>query len=476
MKKTVLIVQEDQVFREELQQLLLEYYQVIEAANGEEALSIAEFRQPDLIIMDGDMPDRNGIKVCSELKSGVATRTIPLLLLSSSTTKTDIINGLYSGADDYLTKPIRSTEILARVDAHLRGKVFYTGLEQNDLQMLLELSEIISVSRNPLKILQTIVERIARAVGVGRCSILSFTANGELLVKASSDLPKTGEIRLELSNYPEISTAIMTKKTVVINDMTTNPLLEPVRDRIKNLDMNSVIVVPIVKKESIIGTFFLRTASPLKHAITERVYKLCHLVANMSSNALENAALFELMLSKQRYLEEMTLRDGLTTLYNHQHFYTRIEEEFYRAVRYGTPLSCLFFDIDDFKKVNDRYGHVCGDEVLRQIGRMLNNLIRESDIAARYGGEEFAILLPNTGANGAIVLADRLRTALGEIVVVEMNGTRITASIGIATFVDGNMSSYEQLIKQADETMYQSKMTGKDRVTVAAGCPAGVNP
>jgi two-component system cell cycle response regulator len=191
----------------------------------------------------------------------------------------------------------------------------------------------------------------------------------------------------------------------------------------------------------------------------------------MSSNALENAALFELMLSKQRYLEEMTLRDGLTTLYNHQHFYTRIEEEFYRATRYGTALSCLFFDIDDFKKVNDRYGHVCGDEVLRQIGRMLTSLIRESDIAARYGGEEFALLLPNTGAKGAIVLADRLRTALGEIVVVEMNCTRITASVGIATYVDGNMSSYEQLIKQADETMYQSKMTGKDRVTVAAGCP-----
>jgi two-component system cell cycle response regulator len=239
--------------------------------------------------------------------------------------------------------------------------------------------------------------------------------------------------------------------------------------------MNSIIVVPIVKKESIIGTFFLRTASPLKHAITERVYKLCHLVANMSSNALENAALFESMLSKQRFLEEMILRDGLTALYNHQHFYTRIEEEFSRAVRYGASLSCLFFDIDNFKKINDRYGHVCGDEVLRQIGRMLNDLIRESDIAARYGGEEFAILLPNATTEGALDLANRLRTAIGEIVVAGMVGSKITVSIGIATYIDGNMHSYEQLIKEADGAMYQSKKMGKDRVTVA-GRPAGLNP
>ena len=476
MKRSILVVEEDNGFREELHRLLRDNYQVIEAATGEEALSIAELQQPELIIMDGDMPDRDGFDVCTELKSGVSTRTIPLLLLSSSTSKTDVINGLYSGADDYLTKPIRPAEILARVDAHLRGKGFYCGLEQNDLQMLLELSEIISVSRNPLKILQTIVERITRAVGVGRCSILSFTTNRELLVKASSDLPRTGEIRLELSNYPEISQAIMTKKTVVINDMTTDPLLEPVRDRIKNLAMDSVIVVPIVKKESIIGTFFQRTASPHKHAITERVYKLCHLVANMSANALENAALFELMMSKQRFLEEMALRDGLTALYNHQHFYTRIEEEFSRATRYGTPLSCLFFDIDNFKKVNDRYGHVCGDEVLRQIGRMLNNLIRESDIAARYGGEEFALLLPNATAEGALDLANRLRTAIGEIVAAEMDGTKITVSIGIATYVDDNMKTYLQLIKQADDAMYHSKKMGKDRITVATGRHAGLNP
>jgi two-component system cell cycle response regulator len=170
----------------------------------------------------------------------------------------------------------------------------------------------------------------------------------------------------------------------------------------------------------------------------------------------------------------MTIRDGLTTLYNHQHFYTRIEEEFSRATRYGTPLSCLFFDIDNFKNVNDQYGHVCGDEVLRQIGRMLTNLIRESDIAARYGGEEFVILLPNASAEGALDLSERLRAAIGEIDVSQMDGKNITVSIGIATYVGGNMQSYEQLIRLADKAMYQSKNAGKNRVTVSADCPAGM--
>ncbi len=466
MKSSVLVVVGDLVAMEELKLILQENYRVIEAATAEEALALAELHTPDLIIMDDDLPDDQGLKVFSDLKSGVLTRTIPLLALSAASTKAVVINGLAASADDYLTKPVNSTELLTKVDAYLRNKDFYDGLEPGDFQMLLELSTIISLLKSPTKILQTIVERIAQAVGARRCSVLSFSTSQELLVKASSDLPKTGELRLELRKYPEISQAIKTRKTVVINDVTTDPLMAPVRDQIINLPMNSIIVVPIVNKESILGTFLLRTVCPLKKAITERVYKLSHLAATMSFNALENAALYESMLNKQRYLEKMSLRDGLTTLYNHQHFYTRIEEEFSRAARYNTALSCLFLDLDDFKKINDNYGHVCGDEVLRQIGRMLSSLIRDSDIAARYGGEEFVLILPNTLAEGALEMANRLRAALNEIVIGGLDCMKITASIGIATYIDGNLPSYKQLITEADDAMYQSKKLGKDRVTV----------
>ena len=465
MKKTILIVDDEQFFRDILRDLLSENYNVIESKGGSGTFEIAERLKPDLIILDVEMPDKNGLDVCLELKEGIATRTIPVLMLSARAEKADIISGLHVGADDYIVKPIHPDEVLARVDAHLRAKSLYTDLEKLDLLLLLELSETISASRNPLKILQTIVDKIPEVVEVARCSILALSDHNELVVKASSDLKNTQEIRLDMRRYPEISAAISSGKTILINDMKNDPLLDPVREHIKNLSMNSIVVVPILKKQSIIGTFFLRTSSPLKFGISNRVVTLCQLISNMSANALENAVLFESMKSAQSYLEDLAIRDGLTRLYNHQHFHTRLAEEFSRARRYSNPLSCLFIDIDDFKKINDLFEHSCGDEVLRQVGRMIRELVRESDVAARYGGDEFAILLPNTGRVGALDLANRLLAAIRGHVFGQTNGTAITLSIGISAYHDDNMKSGDQVVQSADKAMYLAKKQGKNQIS-----------
>lgn len=466
MKRSVLIVDDEKFFRDFLRGILSENYEVIESQNGEGTLAIVEDLQPDLIILDVEMPGKNGLEVCRELKEGFTTRTIPVLMLSAHAKKCDIINGLDAGADDYITKPIDANEVLARVDAHLRAKRLYGSLEQQDLLLLLELSETISASRNPMKILQTIVEKISQVVEVARCSILSLSDSGELHVKACSDLRKAKEIRLEMINYPEIRSAIDTRKTVLINDMKNDPLLESVREKIKDLSMNSIVVVPILKKQSIIGTFFLRTASSLKFGINDRVVNLCQLISNMSANALENAVLFESIKKTKNYLEDLAIRDGLTQLYNHQHFHTRLTEEFSRARRYSTSLSCLFIDIDDFKMVNDLFEHSTGDQVLRVVGGMIRELVRESDVAARYGGDEFAILLPNTDREGALELADRLRTTIRDHAFDQLKGEKITLSIGISTYHDENMFSSDQVVQMADKAMYQAKNHGKDQISL----------
>jgi len=243
--------------------------------------------------------------------------------------------------------------------------------------------------------------------------------------------------------------------------------MKSVQEHLKGIEFNSIIVVPIVKKESVIGTFFLRTASSLKDGITERIYKLCQLAANISANALENATLFESMKTAQEYLEEMSIRDGLTRLYNHRHFYNRLDEEFSRAIRYNTPLSLIFFDIDDFKMINDTCGHTQGDEVLRQIGRIIKNVIRESDIAARYGGDEFALLLPNTTADGALDMASRLQLIIREQPFEDLKVEKVTTSTGVATYASGNVQSFDQFVALADGAMYRSKALGKDRVSLA---------
>jgi len=465
--KKILIVDDDNFFRKLLKDSLQDRYMLIETGSGEEAIALAVNDRPDLIILDVELPGRSGIEICMELKDLEPTRRIPVILLSSRSKKEEIVLGLQAGADDYLTKPMYPPEILARVDAHLRSKGFYADLEHRDLLMLLELSESIAVLRNPLKILRLIVEKMADVIDVARCSIVSLGSHGELIVRASSDLRKNTEIRLEIERYPEITRALETRRAVVVNDIKSDPLMEPVRQYVSDLAFNSIIVIPIIKKESVIGTFFLRTASRLKGGVSDRVYKICHLVANISANALENATLFESMKTAREFLEEMSIRDGLTKLYTHRHFYDRLDEEFSRAVRHNQPLSLLFFDIDDFKRINDIYGHTRGDGVLRQIGRSIRAVVRESDIPARYGGEEFAVLLPNTADEGAREMARRLREIIRDQKYENLPGERVTISTGVATFDQGNLESFELLVRLADAAMYQAKAKGKDQIATA---------
>jgi two-component system cell cycle response regulator len=466
-KKSILIIDDDKFFREILKDVLKERYLVIEATGSEDVTKLAVDIRPDLMILDIELPGKSGIEICKDLKKIGQTRSIPVILLSSRARKEEIIRGLQAGADDYLTKPLYPPEILARVDAHLRTKSYYSNLEHRDMQMLLELSDAISVLRNPMKILRVIVEKMADVIDVVRCSIVSISSRGDLIVKASSDMPNDGEIILKVERYPEISKVLETRRAVIINDMKHDPLMESVRPFIEELGFNSIIVVPIIKKESVIGTFLLRTATTLKGDESERINKLCHLVANISANALENATLFESMKTAQEFLEEMAIRDGLTKLYTHRHFYDRLDEEFSRAIRHKEPLSLIFFDIDNFKQINDKFGHMYGDEVLRHIGRVVREVVRESDIPARYGGEEFAVLLPHTAIEGALEMARRLALVIRELRFESLKSRPITVSTGVSTFTNNNLLSYDELVRLADQAMYQAKTTGKDRISVA---------
>jgi two-component system cell cycle response regulator len=466
-KSRILIVDDELFFRKILQDALTENYTIIEGKNGDEAISLALAHKPDLIIMDVEMPGKSGVDACKELKELDETADIPLVLLSARAKKDDLILGLKAGADDYISKPINIPEVIARVDAHLRTIDYYSELEHKDLLFLLELSENITAIRNPMTILRLIVKKMESIVNLTRCSIISINAQEEAHVKASNDLKRNAEIKLDLVRYPEIRKSLESKQPIIVNDVKNDPLMDTVRQYIHELDYNSIIVIPIIKKESVIGTFFLRTSSPMKDGITPRVRKLCQLVANISANALENAILFESMRTAQEYFEEMSIRDGLTKLYNHRYFYNRLEEEFSRANRYGTPLSLVFFDLDDFKKVNDVYGHTNGDKVLEKVGQFMKKVARESDIAARYGGEEFALLLPNTTASGAFDVATRLCSVIRENPFEELNGGHLTISAGVSTYSGENLQSYEQLIRLADQAMYTAKKQGKDRALQA---------
>lgn len=463
-KKKILIVDEEASYRELLREAFRDNFVVIETESCKEAFSLVNLNMPELIIVDLDMPDNKGVLLCEELKEDSDTREIPVIVMTSLTQKDDILHGLEAGASDYITKPFSIPEVLARVESHLRTQDFYDELEHKDLLMLLELSETISVTRNPNAILRLIVRKMSKIIDVDRCSIISFSKE-RLIVKASNDLEKGREIKLDINRYPELRASIETKKDVIINDIKTNPLMASVRAYTKSLDYNSIVVIPLLKRESVIGTFLLRTVSSEKGGVSERVYKLCHLVANIAATALENATLYESMKNAQEYLEEISIRDDLTKLYNRRHFYRKLRNEFSRVERYGEDLSLVFFDIDDFKKINDTYGHAQGDKLLVQIGSLLKNLSRECDLPARVGGDEFAMLLPSTNKSGALNLAQRIFKTIQGKKIEGLDDELISISVGVSNCIDNKVKSAEELVKLSDDAMYQSKTNGKGQVS-----------
>jgi diguanylate cyclase (GGDEF)-like protein len=221
----------------------------------------------------------------------------------------------------------------------------------------------------------------------------------------------------------------------------------------------AMLAVPILREHQLLG--LVTTVDPEDGGFGDDDIESLSALAVQAGVAIENARL-------HRVVERQAVTDALTGLANRRQFYEVLGREYERAQRFGTPLSLILLDIDDFKQINDTRGHLAGDAVLHGVATTLAELIREIDMAARYGGEEFAILLPQTGPEGAALLAERLRREIASRPIRfgpdEIEG--ITASFGVAAGPEDSMTQID-LIASADAALYQAKRDGKNHVTVA---------
>ncbi|HEX7079979.1 MAG TPA: DUF484 family protein [Gammaproteobacteria bacterium] len=227
--------------------------------------------------------------------------------------------------------------------------------------------------------------------------------------------------------------------------------------------LRSVALVPLARREKLVGSVNMGSANPSRFTRRHATDFLHHL-GIMAAFALENTA-------NRARLVRSVLTDPLTGWSNRRYLEARLREEIARCRRSGAPMACLMIDVDHFKRVNDGFGHLVGDDILRGVADRIARQVRGSDVAARYGGEEFVILLPGTDAHAAAALAERIRAAVAEQ-PFEIGGGRepipVTVSVGVAEHAaaPAGGDAGEALLARADAALYAAKSGGRNMVVV----------
>jgi len=323
-----------------------------------------------------------------------------------------------------------------------------------ELRRLLEMSSELSGSLDPRQVANLMAGHLARAMGVDECAI-SYWDRPSGRVESLGYFPPARIAEIEpfyaVVGFPETLRVLERQETVIID--AHDPSADPAEVELLERDGNRVLaMLPLVAKGQSIGIVELFSTNQVRWD-AQRL-ELARTMANEAAIALENARLYE----DARKLAD---RDPLTGFYNHRFLHERMGEEVVRSQRGRRPLSVLMLDLDDFKLVNDTFGHLFGDRVLSWAAEVIRSTLRGSDIPARYGGDEFALILPDTDADDARRAAERILEAFRErpFVGQQRGPVPIAASIGAATF-PGDGRTGTELIAAADAALYQVKRGG----------------
>ncbi len=452
-RKNILIVDDELLNRKLLSGMLAaEPYDLTTAANGREALARINEQLPDIILLDIMMPEMDGYEVTEILKNNPETHNIPIILITALADYQSKIKGLEAGADEFLNKPVQAEELLTRIQSLLRMKEYHDRLSSkaNTEASFINKVDISNAKNQPQEVVLLVEDSPEeRALFTAHLAEQPY----RLLIAAN------GKEALALVEGERVDCLLI---DIMLPDMDGFTICKKIQEdeayrHIQTVGITSAEDLSL-KIRGIEAGFDDYLIKPVN--FTELKVRIKAL--------LKKKAYIDQLKNKYHAVFQQAISDSLTGLYNNAYCKHFLKIDIQKAERQGYPISLIMADLDNFKQVNDKYGHITGDLVLKEIATILTKTIRLTDVAARYGGEEFALILPYTDPDDAIILADRILSAVRShsfTVKETALDLKLTTSLGIATYPD-HAASVTELFELADQALYKAKEQGKDCWTI----------
>ena len=435
--------------------LLAEYFEVLTAASGADALEICEDGKVDVVLLDVMMPGMDGFEVCRRLKADPATSHIPVVMVTALDQTADRIRGLEAGADDFLTKPVNDLQLITRVKSLVRLKMLTDELRlRASTTRTIGIEELLSrkqVSDAVPKVLlvderKDAAGRVQRMLrGACECTIIAD--------------PHAAVFEAAESGY----------ECILVS--TGFAAFDPLRlcSQLRSLDRTRFLPIILIaganEEARIVRALELGVNDYLTSPIDQQ-----ELIARMRTQVRRKRYNEQLRASVAETME-MAVIDPLTGLHNRRYLDNHLQTLFDRAMARRRPLSVMITDLDRFKAINDTYGHDGGDRVLKEFARRLRQNVRGIDLACRFGGEEFVVVMPDTDQQIAEKVAERVRTEIAGAPFFTSEekgeGITVTVSVGVSSLKPYG-DRVEELMKRADIALYEAKSGGRNRVVAKA--------
>ena len=445
--ETILVVEDDHLNLKLCRSILeMEGFKIIAAMEAEEGLKLAHEHHPDLILMDIQLPGMDGLTATGIIKKDPNLKDIPVIALTAHAMDGDDLKAYAAGCSGYITKPIEVRSFSESIRQWLKGKATASDHPETTTAISQKASRPSRYQKNILIVDDELLNRkLLSGMLASKPYDLTIAATGrEALAKINEQLPDI--ILLD----------------IMMPDMDGYEVTKLLKNNPETLDIPIILITALTDYQSKIkgleAGFDDYLIKPVN--FTELKVRIKAL--------LKKKAYIDQLQNKYHAVFQQAISDSLTGLYNNAYCKHFLKIDLQKAKRQGYPISLIMADLDNFKQVNDEYGHITGDLVLKEVATILTKTIRLTDVAARYGGEEFALILPYADPDDAIILAERILAAIRAHSFTVNKTTldlKLTISLGLATYPD-HAASMTELFERADQALYKAKEQGKDCWTI----------